>query len=148
LISDTKIPANSPVLIKGTGTFTFEGMGNVSTPHRLKVNDLNGVYVTVKAPVGSYYLKTVGSVAAFYQITSGTEPTIPPFSAYLTPSSAVTASNLPLKFDDATTIEQLKGDSKVDAENDTDTYYDFLGRRVYKPKKGVIYIKDGNKVVY
>ena len=98
-ITNSKIPANTPVLIVGSGTFSFDGTGSVSTPHNVKVNDMNGVYIATKAYAGSYYLDTVNGVTAFYKSVSGTEPTIKPFSTFLSPSISVTASNLPLKLD-------------------------------------------------
>ncbi|WP_243349375.1 hypothetical protein [Parabacteroides sp. FAFU027] len=143
MIANNKIPANTPVLIKGTGTFTFEGTGSVSTPHALKVNDMTGVYIAVKAPAGSFSLKTVNGVTAFYKVTSGTEPTINPFGAYLMPSQIVTASSLSLKLDEtAAAVEVIKMDSVMD-----NTIYDIWGRRVNEPKRGVVYIRGGKKIV-
>jgi glucuronoarabinoxylan endo-1,4-beta-xylanase len=89
------IPANVPVLVKGSGTFTFEGFGAVSSPLSRTVNDMTGVYISVKAPAGSYYLKTDNGVTAFHQITAGSEPAILPFSAYMTTTLA-TGTTLPL----------------------------------------------------
>lgn len=98
-ITDSKIPANTPVLIAGSGTFSFNGTGSVSTPHNVKVNDMNAVYIASKAYAGSYYLNTVNGVTAFYKSVSGTEPTIKSFSSFLSPSISVTAPNLPIKLD-------------------------------------------------
>lgn len=98
-ITNSKIPANAPVLIAGSGTFSFNGTGSVSTPHNVKVNDMNGVYIATKAYAGSYYLNTVNGVTALYKSVSGSEPTINPFSSFLTPSISVTASSLQLKLD-------------------------------------------------
>lgn len=98
-ITNSKIPANTPVLIAGSGTFSFNGTGSVSTPHNVKVNDMNALYIASKAYAGSYYLNTVNGVTAFYKSVSGTEPTIKPFSSFLSPSISVTAPNLPIKLD-------------------------------------------------
>jgi len=98
-ITNSKIPANTPVLIVGNGVYSFNGTGSVSTPHNVNVNDMNGVYIATAAHAGSYYLNTVNGVTAFYKSVSGTEPTIKPFSGFLSPSISVTASNLPLKLD-------------------------------------------------
>jgi len=140
-----RIPANTPVLIVGTGSFKFDGTGSVSTPRALKVNDMNGVYISVKAPAGSYYLITVGGVSAFYPVTSGSEPTIIPFNAYLTPSNTISVSNLPFRFI-TTDIDQIKIDMKVDT--DSIELYDVWGRCVYQPQKGVVYIKAGRKIIF
>ena len=98
-ITNNKIPANTPVLIVGTGVYSFNGTGSVSTPHNVNVNDMYGVYIATAAYAGSYYLNTVNGVTAFYKSVSGTEPTIKPFSSFLTPSITVTALNLPIKLD-------------------------------------------------
>lgn len=98
-ITNNKIPANTPVLIAGSGIFSFDGTGNVSTPHDVKVNDMNGVYIASKAYAGSYYLDTVNGVTAFYKSVAGSEPTISPFGSFLSPNISVTALNLPLKLD-------------------------------------------------
>ncbi len=144
-VLNNKIPANTPVLVQGTGTFKFEGTGAISTPLALKVNDMNGVYISAKAPAGSYYFKTVDGVGGFYPVSSGTEPTIIPFSAYLTPANTISASSLPLKFT-VTGIEDIKVDDGIDAANNL--IYDSWGRRIYQPKKGVVYIKGGKKVIF
>lgn len=144
-VLNNKIPANTPVLVQGTGTFKFEGTGAISTPLALKVNDMNGVYISAKAPAGSYYFKTVDGVGGFYPVSSGTEPTIIPFSAYLTPANTISASSLPLKFT-VTGIEDIKVDEGIDAANNL--IYDSWGRRIYQPKKGVVYIKGGKKVIF
>lgn len=144
-VLNNKIPANTPILVQGTGTFKFEGTGAVSTPLALKVNDMNGVYISVKAAPGSYYFKTVDGVGGYYPVRSGAEPTIIPFSAYLTPANTISASSLPLKFT-VTGIEDIKVDEGIDAANQL--IFDIWGRRIYQPKKGVVYIKGGKKVIF
>lgn len=144
-VLNNKIPANTPVLVQGTGTFKFEGTGAVSTPLAFKVSDMNGVYISVKAPAGSYYFKTVDGLGGFYPVSSGTEPTIIPFSAYLTPVNTISASSLPMKFT-VTGIEDIKVDKGIDAANNL--IFDSWGRRIYQPKKGIVYIKGGKKVIF
>ena len=95
-IADNRISANTPVLVEGTGSFYFEGSGNVSSPISLTVNDMNIVYISINAPVDSYYLDTVDGVTAFYRTTQGTEKTINPFCAYLNFAMA-SSSYLPIK---------------------------------------------------
>lgn len=92
------IPANTPVLVNGSGTFVFNGSGTVSTPKALTVNLINPVYISLKAPVGSYTLKTVNGAIGFYPVASGSEPTLLPFNAYLSEKSGYTATKLPLEF--------------------------------------------------
>lgn len=92
------IPANTPVLLSGSGTFVFSGTGNVSTPKALTVDQMNPVYIGFKAPAGSYTLKTVNNVTAFYPVTAGSEPLISSFNFYLSEKSGYNATVLPLEF--------------------------------------------------
>lgn len=144
LIADSKILANTPVLIVGTGNFVFTGTGNVSTPHALSVNNFNGVYISVKAPANSYYLNKVGDITAFYKVSSGSEPLIIPFSAYLAPGNS-SLSYLPINLSDVTGMKQLKKEG--DGISGDDAIYDLMGRRIYQPQKGVIYIQNRKKFI-
>ncbi len=99
------IPANTPVLLSGSGTFVFSGTGNVSTPKALTVDQMNPVYISVKAPAGSYTLKTVNNVTAFYPVTAGTEPVISSFRFYLSEKSRYNAAVLPLEFATLSTVQ-------------------------------------------
>jgi glucuronoarabinoxylan endo-1,4-beta-xylanase len=99
------IPANTPVLLKGSGTFVFNGSGTVSTPKLLTVDEINPVYISVKAPAGSYTLKTLNGETAFYPVSIGNEPIIAPFNAYLSEKSGYTAAKLPLEFSNLSTVD-------------------------------------------
>ncbi|GEC71452.1 Por secretion system C-terminal sorting domain-containing protein [Flavobacterium flevense] len=93
------IPANTPVLISGNGTFTFTGSGAVSTPKNLIVNNFVPVYISHKSPVKSYVFKTVNGVSGFYTVTTFSLSDMNPFTAYITSENLYTAEVLPLKFD-------------------------------------------------
>ena len=95
-IANGKIPANTPILINGNGTFTFTGSGNVSTPKAITVNQFNADYSSIKAYTGGYVLKTVGGTIGFYKITSGSE-VVPAFSAYITEENSYSAAMLPIE---------------------------------------------------
>lgn len=138
------LPAHTPVLIAGNGTFTFSGSGEVSTPHALTVNKMNCVYVSVMAPAHSYYLTTVDGVAGFYRVTSGTEASIPPFSAYWAADNSITSPLLPLNLEG---LGLIKNGIRIPPMEDA-KYYDLFGRVIQHPQKGVIYIKNGKKVVF
>ncbi|WKL49755.1 T9SS type A sorting domain-containing protein [Flavobacterium pectinovorum] len=99
------IPANTPVLLSGSGTFVFSGTGNVSTPKNLTVDQMNPVYIGVKAPAGSYTLKTVNNVTAFYPVTAGSEPLISSFNFYLSEKIGYNATLLPLEFATLGTVQ-------------------------------------------
>jgi glucuronoarabinoxylan endo-1,4-beta-xylanase len=145
-VLDNVIPANTPVLIYGTGTFTFSGTGEVSTPRALTVNNLNGVYISVKAPANSYSLQMVGGGATFQRVISGSEPLIMPFSAYLDLGPLVSATSLPIILDDDTGIIPVTYDGMN--PNGNKVIYDLLGRPVTHPQKGVIYIVNGKKQIF
>ncbi|QGK73843.1 T9SS type A sorting domain-containing protein [Flavobacterium sp. SLB02] len=104
------IPANTPVLLSGSGTFIFSGTGNVSTPKALTVNQMNPVYIGVKAPAGSYILKTINNTAGFYPVTMGSEPLVASFHFYLSEKSGYNAAALPLEFTTLSTVENALED--------------------------------------
>jgi glucuronoarabinoxylan endo-1,4-beta-xylanase len=143
-IVDNIIPAHTPVLIVGSGTFSFNGSGEVSTPKALSVEKMNVVYVSEKAPAGSYIIKTVGGITTFHRVIKGSEPMVMPFSAYFDIAPETTAATLPLVLDGViSNINNL-----VPSQSDDGPIYDLLGRRVYHPQKGVIYIRNGKKIVF
>ncbi|GEM_PF-462337 len=100
LITENKIPANTPFLAKGTGTFSFEGGGQVSTPRNLKVNGVNGVYIKIKAPQNSFFFKDEGGSLSFQRVSDGTNIEISSFGAYIGASPMLSTSSLPLILDD------------------------------------------------
>ncbi len=97
-ISNGVIPANIPVLINATGSKTFTGSGAISTPKAITVNQINGVYQSIKVAAGGYVLKTENGVTGFYKVTAGTEPVISSFQGYLTEDNTYTNNFLPLNF--------------------------------------------------
>ena len=144
LISDNKIPANTPVLINGSGTFTFTGSGEVSMPETTQDNGFHSVYIAQEAPVNSYILHTEDNISSFNKITTSiNNPTVMPFKAYLVDASA-SALQLPLKLVEVTSIPWVV----VEKEKDN-ILYDIMGNRVYHPQKNIVYIyKDGRKVIF
>jgi hypothetical protein len=101
--------------------------------------------VAEKAAAGSYHIN-VGGVVSFNRVIKGAEPTIMPFNAYLIPGFTVSATSLPLMIDG---VQATKvGQYSIDPSNTNGAVYDLMGRRVYNPKKGIVYIKDGKKFVY
>ncbi len=137
-IQGNVIPANTAVLVKGTGTFVFAGSGNVSTLHGQNVNDFSLVYLAQKAPVGSYVLQTLNGTTTFNIVTSGNEPVVPSFSAFL---SVATNQNSTLTLN----LNGLSGLSPIfsDVEGNDNRVFDMLGRQVYVLKKNTPYIKSG-----
>ncbi|MBP6662679.1 MAG: hypothetical protein KA172_06300, partial [Paludibacter sp.] len=137
-IQGNVIPANTGVLVKGTGTFVFSGSGNVSAPHGQNVNNFSLVYLAQKAPVGSYVLQTLNGVTSFNMVTAGNEPLVPSCSAFLTVASNQN-STLTLGLNGLSAITPIFSD----AENIDNRVFDMLGRQVYILKKNTPYIKSG-----
>lgn len=117
IITTSKIPANTPVLVSGVGTFTFEGAGAISPSANLKTSTGNqgitgstarnmqvgitgGVYIGIKAPIGSYYLTANNGTFSFYRVTSASQPSVSSFDAYLAPGLATAAPTLELTLDE------------------------------------------------
>lgn len=112
-VSNGIIPANTPVLVNAIGNVTFTGTGNVSTPKAITVNQMNGVYHTIKVPANAYVLKMENGVTGFYKIAAGNEPTINPFRAYLTEENTFSANVLPLNFSVLSAKETELNQSRV-----------------------------------
>lgn len=112
-VSSGVIPANTPVLVDATGNFTFTGTGNVSTPKAITVNQMNGVYHTIKVPANAYVLKTENGVTGFYKVAAGSEPMINPFRAYLTEENTFSANILPLNLSVLSAKETELNQSRV-----------------------------------
>lgn len=110
-ITNGIIPANTPVIINATGNITFNGSGNVSTPKAITVNQMNGVYQSIKVPANAYVLKTENGVTGFYKVTAGSEPAIGSFKAYLTEENTYSANVLPLNFGSLST-RNISADTK------------------------------------
>jgi glucuronoarabinoxylan endo-1,4-beta-xylanase len=115
-ISNGIIPANTPVLINATGSKTFTGSGAVSTPKAITVNQINGVYQSVKVAAGGYVLKTESGVTGFYKVTAGNEPSVSSFQGYLTENNTYTNNVLPLSF------ATLKTDDVITAKEEIFLY--------------------------
>ena len=118
LITTGKIAVNTPVLVQGMGTFTFEGAGLISsssnlrktaasgttepaiTAQNMQVGIAGGVYIGIKAPFGSYYLSSSNGIVSFNRVTTASQPNIDPFDGYLVPGLATTAQTLQLILDE------------------------------------------------
>ena len=117
IITTSKIPANTPVLVNGIGTFTFEGTGPVSSSANLRTSSADGeitasaarnmqvgitggVYIGIKVPVGGYYLSSNSGSATFNRVALASQPSVSSFDAYLAPGLPTTAQSLELILDE------------------------------------------------
>lgn len=117
IITSGKIPANTPVLVTGQGNFRFEGSGPIATSANLRtgaassevtnnnartmeVGITGGVYIGIKAPIGSYYLTNSDGSFVFSRVTAGAQPAVNPFNAYLAPGLPTAAPTLEVTLDE------------------------------------------------
>jgi glucuronoarabinoxylan endo-1,4-beta-xylanase len=131
IITTFKIPANTPVLVSGTGTFTFEGTGAITSSSNLRsatgetgiasrnmqVGITGGVYIGIKAPVGSYYLSSSNGVVTFNRVTGTSQPTVGSFGAYLAPGLPTNAASLEITLDESALPVRLGVFSVKSVEN-------------------------------
>ena len=79
----TTIPANTPVLLNGSGDQTFTGASAaVSASATNKAGALTGVFAAATVPVNSYVLQKQSEKVGFFKVT-GDEILFNPFHAYL-----------------------------------------------------------------
>ena len=137
------ISANTPVLLANEGEHKFnaENVKVAVTPTDLTEGLLTGAYSAIQAPTNSYVLQTQGSEQAFYHATAGNEPTMNPFTAYLTYTPASQANVNKLIFDldgEVTGIGQVEGAGEAATVVEI---YDLSGRLVSAPVKGINLMK-------
>jgi glucuronoarabinoxylan endo-1,4-beta-xylanase len=101
-ITNNTIPANTPVLVYGIGSFTFTGTGSILPLLNPRTGIATGVYIKVKAPVNSYYLTTVNGTTGFARATAAVQPLLNPFGSYISP--AASAPNLSIVLDDGASV--------------------------------------------
>ena len=147
------VPANSPVLITGSGQLTGS---SVSVPVIAKnanyeSGELVGVYTTTTAPVGSYVLQNhteSPNGVAFYRVGE-TKPSVGPFRAYIkAQSSSIKPRALYINFDgdlEPTLIGTIDEDGNV--KPTAVEYYTAGGTRLSAPQKGLNIVKYGNGTV-
>lgn len=139
---ETTIPANTPVLLNGSGAAEFTGSGAVSASAANESGALTGVFASASVPTNSYVLQNQGGNVSFYRVDSGDPITIPPFRAYLT-AQVLGARTIGITYGGVTNINEVKA-NKV---GEKDVYYNLKGQRVSNPTKG-IFIKNGVKVSF
>ena len=140
---ETTIPANTPVLLNGSGNQTFTGASAaVSASATNKAGALTGVFAATTVPSGSYVLQKQDAKVGFFKVTGA--KTINPFRAYLTASTSAPGLSIIFPEDnDVTGISEIE--KMRNAENVT--IFDLQGRKVAQPQKG-LYIVNGKKVIF
>ncbi|MEI6945645.1 cellulose binding domain-containing protein [Paraflavisolibacter sp. H34] len=100
-ITGDTLPAHMPVLVYGSGSFSFSGAGNIVPQLNPRTDIATGVYIRVKVPVNSYALTLTNGVPSFTRATAAVQPSVYSFDAYLSP--AATASSLKVVLNDTST---------------------------------------------
>lgn len=134
----TTLAANTPYLIKNTGTSDFStdlsGWGTASEIQYAK-GVLTGIYTAATIPAGSYVLQTPKSteVQAFYPLATTLTGT--PNRCYLTLSNSAAKRN-------AIFFDKEEGTTGIEAPNATNgedgVFYNLAGQRVNRSYKGII----------
>ena len=138
---EATIPANTPVLLANEGEHKFnaENVKVAVTPTDLTEGLLTGVYSAIQAPTNSYVLQTQDSGQAFYHATAGNEPTMNPFTAYLTYMASNNANKLVLDLGgEVTSVENVEAATSAATVVEI---YDLSGRQVSAPVKGINLMK-------
>ncbi len=146
MLKVTDAPAGTGLIVKGSeGTYEVP----VKTSASVYANLLVGVTeeTTLTQTDGGYvnYILSDGSHGPGFYIVSG-EGQLAAGKAYLRLPAAVAGESRTIGImfaDDATGIEGISGESKTT----TDEWRDLQGRRIAKPAKAGIYLKDGRKIV-
>ena len=135
------IPANTPVLLANAGEHNFnaEYVTVPVTPTELTKGLLTGVYSATQAPTNSYVLQTQEDEQAFYHATAGNEPTMNPFTAYLTYTASNNANKLIFDLGgEVTSVENVEAATSAATVVEI---YDLSGRQVSAPVKGINLMK-------
>jgi glucuronoarabinoxylan endo-1,4-beta-xylanase len=138
---ETTIPANTPVLLNGSGAATFTGSGAVNADATNVSGALTGVFANTVVPLNSYVLQNGASGIGFYKVAS--DITAKPFRAYLTGEFAGSKDFLSFNFDKPTAISQVQGSGFKVQDSEI---FNLAGQRMSKLQKGVN-IVNGKKVM-
>ena len=137
------IPANTPVLLNGSGSATFTGAeATIDADATNESGALTGVFEAGEVPTGSYVLQfdETNTNIGFFKVDSSDPITINPFRAYLT--AGANSSRISIVYED-----ELAGIEGIAEQRTEDvSVYDLQGRRVAQPTKG-LYIVGGKKVI-
>jgi len=146
-ITTGTIPANTPVLLNGSGPVTFSGASAAIDADAANTSGaLTGVFVQSGVPKDSYILQNQTGNIGFYKVATANTNVIKPFRAYLT-IEGVGPSRLSIDFienDEPTGVGAALMNNEERIMNNE--VYNLCGQRVEKATKG-LYIKNGKKVI-
>ncbi len=137
------IPANTPVLLNGSGEVTFTGSGAVDADATNVAGALTGVFQSAYVPQNSFVLQRQDENVGFYKVDADNKIKATPFRAYLTASSSARCLNIQFEEETTSINDKIRAKSEKMANS---SYFDLQGRRVEQLKSG-IYVKNGKKIV-
>ena len=139
---ETTIPANTPVLISGSGMKEFAGSSvAIDADADPVVGSLTGVFQDTTVPQNSYVLQNGTSGLGFYKVESD-DIVAKPFRAYLT--TLFLGARGFIGIDEPTGVNEVNVNK---AAAKTGKIYNLNGQIVSKPSKG-LYIVDGKVVSF
>lgn len=139
----TTIPANTPVLLNGSGAQSFTGSSvSVTAGSDNTSGALTGVFEEGYVPKDSYVLQNGASGLAFYKVDADNKIKVKSFRAYLTAESASSRINIEFEDDETTGVADINRETITN----NGSFYNLNGQRVAQPAKG-LYIVNGKMVV-
>lgn len=139
---ETTIPANTPVLINGSGEVTFTGTSAAIDADATNTSGaLTGVFAAGYVPANSYVLQKQDENVGFYKVADANTITVKPFRAYLTAQGA--GAKIRINFqDESSAINAVENDRAADKAE----IFNMAGQRVNNMTRG-LYIVNGKKVL-
>ena len=141
---NTTIPANTPVLLNGTGEKTFSGSSvSIDADAANEQGALTGVFQATFVPKNSYVLQDGTNGVGFYKVATN-DIEAKPFRAYLTAAGGGARGFIGIDEMSPTGVNEVKVNKAVAK---TGKIYNLNGQIVSKPTKG-LYIIDGKVVSF
>jgi len=142
------VPANTPLLIKGTASTTFYiplagGSTTDVSANKLKAGD--GSVVSAESGKTKYVLGVSGGNATFLKVNA-TAATVPAGKAYLQFDEVISAPSLDFNSDGNESSDVVTSIDTVKTNKENSEFYNLNGQRIAQPSKG-LYIVNGKKVI-
>lgn len=137
---ETTIPANTPVLLNGSGSQTFTGSSVAITAGAAKTSEaMTGVYESTTAPLNSFVLQKQDDNVGFFKVASN-DITVSPFRAYMTAQTQ--GARLKIVYPgEITAVKKIAATKCKEG-----VVYNLNGQRITKATKG-LYLMNGKKYV-
>ena len=139
---ETTIPANTPVLLNGSGSQMFTGSSVAITAGAPKTSEaMTGVYESTPAPLNSFVLQKQDDNVGFFKVASD-DITVSPFRAYMTAQTQQGAARIKIVYPgEITAVKKIAATKCKEG-----VVYNLNGQRISKTAKG-LYLMNGKKYV-